>query len=172
MPEFVERVKHRLRFNGAHSAAAHGIVEHAVAVLPRSFLVPVRDVVQHGGVPISSFEGPTHDRPEVTRNGGAIDNRSNRSDPSVALRIGIPQFSQQCHGSPIWIPLGHRLAIEMTPFGCPRDSLINAGNLGLTLVRGARGEDRHEAGEYEQLNTLPVSHVRLKRLTRSLNFQW
>jgi hypothetical protein len=42
----------------------------------------------------------------------------------------------------------------------------------LILVRGACGEDRHEAGEDEQPNTLLVSHVRLKRLTRSLNFQW
>src|SRR5436305_8231407 len=93
MPESVERVKHGLCFSGAHPAAAHGVVEHAVAILPRPFLVPVRDIVQHGGVPISSFERSAHERPEVPRNGRAIDNRPDRSDPDVALRIGITQFS-------------------------------------------------------------------------------
>src|SRR4029079_4126340 len=92
-PEFVERVKHGFRFNGTHSAAAHGVVEHAVAILPRPFLVPVRYIVQHGGVPISSFEGSSHDRPEVTGNGCAVDKRSDWSDPDVALRIRITQFS-------------------------------------------------------------------------------
>src|SRR6266496_6698645 len=32
MPEFVERVKHRLCLNGVHPAATHGVVEHAVAI--------------------------------------------------------------------------------------------------------------------------------------------
>ena len=93
MPEFVERVKHGLSFNSAHPAAPHGEVEHAVAILPGALLVPVRDIVQHRGIPVSSFERPAHDRPEVAWNRCAIDDRSNRSDPCVAIRICITQFS-------------------------------------------------------------------------------
>src|SRR5437762_3279717 len=93
MPEFVERVKHRLSFNSAHAAAPHGEIKHAVAILPGALLVAVRDIVQHRGIPISSFEWPPHDRPEVAWNGCTIDNRSNRSDPEVAIRIRITQFS-------------------------------------------------------------------------------
>ena len=93
MPEFVERVIHRLGFAGADAAATHGVVEHAVAIPPWPVVFGVRDVVQHGRIPIFSFERSAHDRPEVPRDGGAIDNRSDRGDPDFALWIGVTQFS-------------------------------------------------------------------------------
>src|SRR6267378_3968385 len=117
MSESVERVKHGLSFNSADPAAPHGEVEHTVAILPGALLVPVCDIVQHRGIPISSFERPAHNRPKITRNGCTIDNRSNRSDPRVAIRIYITQFGQQRHCSAVWIPLGDWLAIVITPFG-------------------------------------------------------
>src|SRR5947209_8321104 len=76
-----------------HAAATHRVVEHAVAILPWPVVLPVRDIVQHGGVPIFSFERSAHDRPEVARDGCPIDNRSDRGNPDKALWIGITQFS-------------------------------------------------------------------------------
>src|SRR6266567_1532970 len=64
VPESVERIIHGLGFDRAHTAATHRIVKHAVAILPRTVVLPVSDVVQHGSVPIFPFKWPAHDRPE------------------------------------------------------------------------------------------------------------
>src|SRR6266436_6914355 len=45
MPEPEERVKHGLGFRRAHAAATHGVVEHAVAILPWPVVFAVGDVV-------------------------------------------------------------------------------------------------------------------------------
>src|SRR4029077_15268081 len=116
MPKSVERVKHGLRFSAAHTAATHGVVEHAIAILPRPIVFAVSDVMQYRSVPIFSLKRSAHDRPQITRNGRAIDDRSDRGDPDKALRIGITQFGQQRHRSPVRIPLRHRVAIEIAPF--------------------------------------------------------
>ena len=111
MPESVERVKHGLGFNGAHPAATHGVVEHAVAILPWPLLVPVRDIVQHGSISIFSFEWPAHERPEVARNGRPIDNRSDRerprrcpSDLYNAIQLTVSWFA---HPDSTWSPARH-----------------------------------------------------------------
>src|SRR5438552_2438248 len=128
--EPVERVIHRLGFNGAHAAAAHRVVKHAVAILPRAIALPVSDIVQDRGVPIFSFESPAHDRPEVAWDGSAIDNRSCWRDPDDALRISVPQFAFQRHGSSIRIPSRHRFTAVVTPFGV----LLRAGKPTYFLV--------------------------------------
>src|SRR5207249_8509452 len=46
MPKSVERVEHGLRFSAADPTATHGVVEHAIAILPRPVVFAVRDVMQ------------------------------------------------------------------------------------------------------------------------------
>src|SRR6266699_1422530 len=43
---------------------ARECVKHRVAILPRPIVLPIGNIVQHGCVPILSFERPTHDRPK------------------------------------------------------------------------------------------------------------
>src|SRR5438105_5197614 len=78
MPKSVERVKHGLRFSAAHTAATHGVVEHAIAILPRPVVFAVSDIMQYRSVPIFSLKRSAHNRPQIARNGRAIDHRSNR----------------------------------------------------------------------------------------------
>src|SRR6266496_366835 len=73
IPESIQGVIHGLGFHCAHATATHRVVKHAVAIPPRPIALPVSDIVQHGSVPIFPFEWSAHDRPEVTRNGRAID---------------------------------------------------------------------------------------------------
>src|SRR6476660_3328988 len=74
MSEFVERVIHGFRFSRADAAATHRVVEHAVTIPPWPVVFFVRDVVQHGSIPIFSFERAAHDGPEIARDGCAIGN--------------------------------------------------------------------------------------------------
>src|SRR5207245_9733649 len=74
MPEFVECVIDGLGFDCADAAATHGVIEHAVTIPRWPVVFFVRDVVQHGSVPIFSFERSAHDRPEISRDGCAIGN--------------------------------------------------------------------------------------------------
>ena len=112
MPEFVERVKHRLGFNW-RSRRCNAWRSRTCGRNPATAvcLFPIRDIVQHGGIPISSFEGSAHDRPEVARDGRAIDKRSDRGDPDVALRIGITAIqstaSLSAHRDSTWSRARH-----------------------------------------------------------------
>src|SRR5438034_11028537 len=56
MPKPEERVKHGLRFDAADPTATHGVVEHAIAILPCPVVFAVSDIMQYRSVPISSFE--------------------------------------------------------------------------------------------------------------------
>src|SRR2546423_1845841 len=73
-PKPVERIKHGLCLSGADAAATHGVVEHAVAILPWSFVFSICDIMQYGSVPVFSFKRPAHDGPEVSRYRCAVDN--------------------------------------------------------------------------------------------------
>src|SRR2546430_13077622 len=64
---------------------------------PRSTLFPYTTLFRSRSIAIFSFERSAHDRPEIARDGCAIDNRSDRRHPDKSLRIGITQFSQQRH---------------------------------------------------------------------------
>src|SRR5436190_5344002 len=160
MPKPVERVKHGLRFSAAHTAATHGIVEHAIAILPWPLLFAVSDVMQYRSVPISSFEWSAHDRPQITRNGRAIDNRSDRGDPDKALRIGITQFRQQRHCPPVRIPLRHWLAVVIAPFELDWRGLLRPRNFSWLLIRRAHSQSGHHSQGRERLNNSSVPHTR------------
>src|SRR5262249_60208599 len=93
MPELVERVIHGLGLGGAHAAATHRVVKHAIAILPWPLARAIGDVVQHRSVAIFAFKRSTHDRPEVARNRCAIYERTDRRDPDFSTRISVAQFS-------------------------------------------------------------------------------
>src|SRR6266446_809119 len=81
MPELEESVIHGLGFGSTNATATHGIIKHPVAILPRPLVLAVGDVVQHRSIPIFPFEWSTHDRPEISWKGCAIDNRTDRRYP-------------------------------------------------------------------------------------------
>jgi hypothetical protein len=157
--ESIQSVIDRLSLDTADATATHGVVEHAVAILPRPVLLPVCDIVQHGGIPIFSLERSAHDRPEITRDGCPIDFRSGRRDPHLTVRIGVTQFIQEGHCPPIRVPSRHRLAGEVAPFGPTRDGLINAS----LRVRRTRRQDCHKPEKRQRFYVSPISHVRAER---------
>src|SRR5262249_23287597 len=125
MPEFVESVVHGLSFGPANPATTHGVIKHPVTILPRSVVLVVRDVVQHRSIAIFAFKGSTHDRPEVPWNRCAIDNRTDRCHPHCSVWISVAKLSQKRHRASVRIPLRYRFAVVMSPFGCPRNRLID-----------------------------------------------
>src|SRR6266699_1847360 len=60
MPETVKCIKHRLRFHSTYATAAHRVVKHPIAVLPRALVLLIGNVVQNGSVPIFSFKWSAH----------------------------------------------------------------------------------------------------------------
>ena len=92
MSEFEESIIHGFGFGWANATATHGVIEHPVAILPRAVVLAVGDIVQHRSVPIFAFKWSAHDRPEIARKGGAIDDRINRRDPDFTMRISVAQL--------------------------------------------------------------------------------
>src|SRR5436309_14519562 len=156
MPKSVERVEHGLRFSAADPTATHGVVEHAIAILPWPVVFAVSDIMQYRSVPISSFEWSAHDRPQITRNGRAIDNRSNRGDPHKALRIGITQFSYQRHCPAIGIPFRHRVAFVRAPFWLRCGGRLSSGYFAWLLIRRATSQSSQEDERRQRKNNSPV----------------
>src|SRR5690242_15448927 len=146
----IQSIIHCLGFSLAHSAATHGVVEHAVALFPRPHLLVVRNIVQDGGVAIFPVEWTAHERPQHTRNRRAIDDRTLRCNPDNAIRIGITQFTEQSHMSAIIFPAGLNLSAVIAPrmFFAGGDSVP-----GGRLTSPARGQNDCE-------NEVTFSHWR------------